>query len=72
MNAAQFYHWGRYSVLPADLPTTPHHPSLTPTSIDVESPKLTYVKSRHLKRKISDPQRLQDYSFILLQNLVKF
>jgi hypothetical protein len=50
-NAAQFYHWGRYSVLQADLPTAAQHPSLTATSTNVESPKLPYVKSRHLKRK---------------------
>jgi hypothetical protein len=51
MNVAQFYHRGRYSVLPSDLPTTPHHPSLTAISTNVESPKLLYFKSRHLKKK---------------------
>ena len=72
MNSAQVYHLGRYLVLAADLPSAPHHPSLTATSINVDSPKLSYVKSRHLKSKISEQERLQDSRFTLLQNLAKF
>ena len=38
----------------------------------IESPKLPYVKSRYLKRTISDQEPLQDYGFTLLQNLSEF